>query len=150
MTILQIIGYWDDSEDPMVKVETPNGFPHPRELVEPGWDGGLKKRIVNYLNCAPMHRGSWGHAYCRMDPSRDCEEMGSREMTDGTYIWPEGLKVYVEDYDVRLPAAFLEHMKALDFKVPPVDRFLKAEVDDSFWREWCEEQLGRSFARKAR
>jgi hypothetical protein len=40
-------------------------------------------------------------------------------LTDGTYVWPGDAAYYVRTYNVRLPAAFTEHVSARGFKVPP-------------------------------
>lgn len=44
-------------------------------------------------------------------------------LTDGTYVWPGDLPYYVRTYNVRLPAAFVEHAMAHGFTMPAsVDR----------------------------
>ena len=35
--------------------------------------------------------------------------MGSRDLTDGVWVWPEGLAHYVRDHGVVLPTSFIEH-----------------------------------------
>ena len=40
----------------------------------------------------------------------DKVELGARVLSDGKYAWPEGLDHYVEKHNVRLPAAFVEHV----------------------------------------
>jgi hypothetical protein len=45
--------------------------------------------------------------------------MGSRDLTDGVWVWPEGLAHYVEEHDVMLPDAFLHTMRANEWKMPP-------------------------------
>lgn len=43
-------------------------------------------------------------------------------LTDGTYVWPGDAAYYVKKYNVRLPAAFVEHALARGFKMAgPVD-----------------------------
>ena len=44
--------------------------------------------------------------------------MGSRDFSDGAWIWPEGLHHYVEIHSVRLPAEFINHIQSRDFQVP--------------------------------
>ena len=42
----------------------------------------------------------------------DNVDMGCRELSDGTYVWPEGLAHYVEEHNVRLPQQFVDHVLA--------------------------------------
>lgn len=37
--------------------------------------------------------------------------MGHRDLTDGVYVWPEGLAHYVKAHAVRLPDDFLAHVR---------------------------------------
>ena len=39
-------------------------------------------------------------------------------LTDGTYVWPGDAAYYVRTYNVRLPAAFTEHVMARGFTMP--------------------------------
>lgn len=70
-----------------------------------------------------------------------CQEtldMGRGELTDGVYMWPEGLAHYLEKHNVRLPQEFVEHV----LKQPELqgqqsivnsgvqDRY---DVDESWW-----------------
>lgn len=44
-------------------------------------------------------------------------------LTDGTYVWPGDAAYYVRKYNVRLPAAFVEHAAAGGFTMPAaIDR----------------------------
>ena len=46
-----------------------------------------------------------GYSECRL-----CgQQNGAGEFTDGTYIWPEGLRHYVSAHSVRLPEEFVTH-----------------------------------------
>lgn len=39
-------------------------------------------------------------------------------LTDGRFVWPGDLAHYVRTYNVRLPAAFVEHIMAGGFAMP--------------------------------
>lgn len=41
-----------------------------------------------------------------------------RILTDGIWEWPSDLAHYVERYHVRIPAAFVAHMRARNWQVP--------------------------------
>jgi hypothetical protein len=35
---------------------------------------------------------------------------GTTELSDGAYVWPEGLSHYVREHKVRLPNEFIQHV----------------------------------------
>ncbi len=39
-------------------------------------------------------------------------------LTDGRYAWHEALAYYVENYDIELPPAFVDHVGANSYTVP--------------------------------
>jgi hypothetical protein len=39
-------------------------------------------------------------------------------LTDGEWVWPADLAYYVDRYGVALPAEFVSHMRALDWRPP--------------------------------
>ncbi|MBP0451611.1 hypothetical protein J5Y04_18965 [Kitasatospora sp. RG8] len=82
-------------------------LPNPADLVDPGWEESERYWVADYLNHG-LVAGSWmGASRCRLC---SCSN-GSRDLTDGYYLWPEGLGHYVLDHDVRLPAEFLDHIE---------------------------------------
>ncbi|HEV2369417.1 MAG TPA: hypothetical protein VGR90_06045, partial [Acidimicrobiales bacterium] len=40
-------------------------------------------------------------------------------LTDGSWSWPSDLAYYVDMYDCAVPEAFIDHMSALGWRVPP-------------------------------
>ena len=52
---------------------------------------------------------------------------GSLELTDGTYVWPEGLAHYVEQHGVKLPGEFLEHARHVS------ETYGRARIDETWW-----------------
>jgi hypothetical protein len=77
-----------------------------------------KHQIVAYLNTAPVIVVSPGERDDVFDPENSA---GSASYaTDGTYIWPRVLAYYVDRYDVALPAEFLAHGEAAEWKLPPL------------------------------
>ena len=66
---------------------------------------------------------------------------GDSELTDGVFVWPEGLAHYVAVHDVRLPEEFIERSRSMRFTIPidledNVSR--RREYDIDFWRRWCD------------
>lgn len=100
-------------------------LPNPADLVDPAWEESDRDWVADYLNHGQV-AGSWmGASRCRL-----CSRLnGSRDLTDGYYLWPEGLAHYVVDHAVRLPAEFLKHIERR------LDALDELERDSSWWRQ---------------
>jgi hypothetical protein len=60
--------------------------------------------------------------------------MGSRDFTDGMWIWPEGLAHYVHNHGVTLPDDFVARV----LSGSPTRYAREAEeVDWNYWHDWC-------------
>jgi hypothetical protein len=55
--------------------------------------------------------------------------MGRAELTDGVYVWPEGLAHYLEKHNVRLPKEFVQHV----LSSPAVRVPENYTIDESWW-----------------
>ncbi|BCS31392.1 hypothetical protein TBR22_A05930 [Luteitalea sp. TBR-22] len=129
--VLQLVGYWHAAEG--------DGLPHPQQLVHPRWQWRRRRRILRYLGSGVTALQYRGFSYCRFG----CGGLkGTRDFTDGTWVWPEGLSHYVRWHGVSLPEAFVAHMAAHDFTVPIDDlsRHHSMPVSDDLWREWAHRQ----------
>ncbi len=128
---IQIIGYWAASlyDELLLPQELP--------LCS---DTTTLAAVVRYLRGGSWHETYRGYSWCRFDCGVPHEEMGSREFTDGTWVWPEGLVHYVEVHRVPLPDAFTQ--KALGLSVAPP----RADLTDSlsFWKTWCQGQRSQA------
>jgi hypothetical protein len=129
--MLKIVGYW-------FREDGGEGLPDPQRLVDKSWEVKDRKRIVGYLKSGVRLRECLGFSYCRFPGGPPSEKMGNADLTDGVWLWPEGLWVYVFRYSVRLPEVFVSHMRTREFVVGAVDvRAAIGDVIDSvFWREW--------------
>ncbi|MCH7869688.1 MAG: hypothetical protein IH881_18490 [Myxococcales bacterium] len=63
--------------------------------------------------------------------------MGCAELSDGVWIWPEGLAHYVACRELVLPNEFVEHARAHGFQAPVPVFEDDAEGDFNFWLQWC-------------
>lgn len=98
------IGFWRDTQS----VLDWSGLPDPRERVDPNWSLGEREAIAAYLDSGKTFESWMGMSYCRFD----CGVFltGNRDLTDGTYVWPEDLSHYIRVHSVRLPKEFLDHV----------------------------------------
>ncbi|HET9622283.1 MAG TPA: hypothetical protein VFP84_13010 [Kofleriaceae bacterium] len=96
---LRLVGYWSGPNAEHL------GFPDPQRLVDDDWQAEHRERIAAYLDAGTQAVSYMGFSYCRFG---DCEHpdhcmLGTRELGDGTWLWPEGLSHYVRDHHVRIP-----------------------------------------------
>lgn len=135
---LPMIGLWhsdfNSSRDPL-------GFPHPELLMDPDWEKKRRRRIVNYLRHGDTLMRWEGYSFCRFKECRyrKRERLGSRDLTDGRWVWPEGLWHYVADHHVRLPDEFVANAADQDFVVPKIAQSAPVSISLEFWLQWVAE-----------
>jgi len=141
---LRLLGYWNSSQ--FYDITSCVGWVFPQQLCDPGWKPALRSQLVAYLRGGAEWSGSLGSSSCRFD---GCDGgTGSRDLTDGTWIWPEGLAHYVASHDVYLPDAFVETAQASGFTVPAsAARAHRTGTDGAFWLEWAASQVPPPSAR---
>lgn len=122
------IGYWrGDGSDTWADV---NAF------VDSSWDSAVRQRVIAHLNQGLVRRAYLGKSVCRI-----CNKPnGSAELTDGTFVWPEGLAHYLEVHGVRLPERFVTHIGVLR------ESLEDAGIDDVWWSDatpdWSGQEIG--------
>jgi len=98
---LKAIGYWHSESEP--------GLPIPRPSpASPSLDRRDRKRVMKHLTSGLEWMSWMGFSYCRICGQND-QRMGCRDLTDGAWVWPEGLRHYVDQHELDLPPAFVEH-----------------------------------------
>lgn len=117
--LLQRVGYWG---------EAGSGLPAPSSLVDEAWDAAERRLVAEHLGRGFVARAYLGYSACRICGAQN----GSLELTDGAFVWPEGLEHYVTAHAVRLPDAFVEHVHSF------TDEIESADVDETWWRSLYE------------
>jgi hypothetical protein len=123
---MKIIGYW-------IRSLLDSEYPPPQELVSV-YGVADKSAIAEYLDSGREFADYRGVSWCRFG----CDfPMGSRELTDGQWLWPEGLSHYVRDHDVRLPDEFVActSPRYSSFQREAYDQI--GGPDDAYWIAWC-------------
>ena len=121
---MQSIGCWSWSADPT-------------RLVDPSWAAGEREALANYLRAGRTYAAYFGFSFCRFQCG--IPNNGSRDLTDGTWLWPEGLSHYVLVHKIALPDEFLAHARMNGFTIPPttsesLDAHDKSEIiSDEVW-----------------
>lgn len=122
------LGYWLGDEAP--------GWPDVRSFIDPGWDVDERAEVALYLRQGSVAARYMGFSFCRI-----CgENVGALELSDGTFLWPQGLAHYVSEHSVRMPHRFVQHMNERRNELE------EAAVDDRWWRGlsgWSDEVGGQ-------
>jgi hypothetical protein len=120
------IGYWHSIFEPE--------YPDPAWFVDANWNVTEKQMVITHLlQSRPL--ADWtGQSWCRFQ----CGEMqlGSKDLTDGVYLFPEGLVHYVLMHQVRLPEAFVQHVQ----QYKPVEIDFGLEQCDINYEWWISQQ----------
>ncbi|WP_251044132.1 hypothetical protein [Arthrobacter sp. ISL-48] len=114
---LILIGYWDGPQ-------TGRSWPSPEQFVDASWDTEERDFVAYYLQMGLITRSYMGFSRCRF-----CgKENGNLELSDGHFVWPDGLAHYVVEHAVRLPDRFVRHAFA------KIDGLESAARDLEWWR----------------
>lgn len=142
---LKCVGYW--STDSNALINTPDLLPDPADLasyvssyvcpLEPD-----ENKVMNYLGSGVTFVHWRGLSWCRICNN---EFNGSKCLTDGTWIWPEGLSHYISEHSLQLPGEFVEHMKSNEWTIPISSisrpRNVSECYDFSFWLKWSRQAM---------
>jgi hypothetical protein len=98
---LTAIGYWHSIFEPE--------YPDPAKFIDLQWNVAEKITVIEHISQARVIADWTGQSWCRFR----CGEMqlGSQDVTDGIYIFPEGLVHYLQHHHVRLPEEFIRHVR---------------------------------------
>jgi hypothetical protein len=95
------IGLWHSHLEP--------DQPKPTDFVDEEWDKAEKQVVINRLKSGyALPYPYAGKSWCRFNCGET--EMGNHDMSDGIFLWPEGLLHYILHHAVRLPANVVEQM----------------------------------------
>ena len=128
---LKSIGFWrDDDSDVLI---------HPKELVGE-YINDDKEKLSRYLDTGIIVNSYFGFSHCRFICDESETNMGASDLTDGIWMWPEGLSHYVRVHDVVLPSEFLDQVKKNNWVIPAsldTSQVEDAKVDGTFWNDYC-------------
>ena len=105
MTRPKEVGFWSDPDDGV-----PGDLPNPIDLVDETWDPDERDVVTRYLRSGGDYMMLKGYSSCRFRCGIPDSEMGSKTLTDGEYVWPEGLPHYLEVHHVKPPREFIDHV----------------------------------------
>lgn len=113
---LRRVGFWCSHEEP--------GLPDPRDHIDSSWSVAERDRTLRYLDSAPYEATVYmGWSECRLCGAAN----GTRDLTDGTFVFPEGFAHYLRDHCVRPSEGFLTHLRGAQYELPSLSEY---RVDD--------------------
>lgn len=128
-TFPKSIGFWRSGYQPYL--------PDPQDFTDWSKPAEERARLVAYLDKGVKYFQYLGHSYCRFKCGIPDGQMGTADMTDGVYVWPEGLSHYIEQHGVWLPQEFIDH-SILNTKTDygSLDLRKLGFGDDTWWRNF--------------
>ena len=98
------VGYW---REPGLAAMLLSDLPLAQDFVDPSWDSAPERPVVlAYLRNGRVHEQWMGWSDCRI-----CgKENGTQCLTDGVFVWPEGLAHYVEAHSLRPDQSLVAHV----------------------------------------
>lgn len=81
--------------------------------------------MADYLERDFVVRACMGYSPCRLC---DLTTNGNLELSDGVYVWPQGLAHYLTARHVRPPGPFVSHVLAM------AETYETTGRDESWWR----------------
>jgi hypothetical protein len=135
---LRVLGYWKGPYED-------KRLPDPRTLVASHWDEETRDRVVQYLRSGRLFSTELGYSWCRFKCGISDEKMGSREYTDGIWVWPEGLVHYLINHNIQLPDEFVEYAKSCHWSMPTTTPQLTETTvpDMEGWIKWAHQHKKR-------
>jgi hypothetical protein len=94
------VGFWRQRPDRGA------GNPWPGDMVDPSWDATVRDAVVAHLQAGKVCAMWLGVAFCRLCGAR----LGTCDLTDGVYVWPQKLDHYLTSHQVKLPDDFIAHV----------------------------------------
>jgi hypothetical protein len=131
---MPIIGYWITSLGD-------EQFLAPQEVAGK-LDSEIIEKVVAYLRDGKLYAQYRGISWCRFVHRCSERHVGSSELTDGYWIWPEGLIHYVQVHKVALPEEFLaDALNETTIRRKGSD----PDPDLGFWLNWCNQNQNPAF-----
>jgi len=96
-----------------------------------------RELLAAYLDSGQVYEKYRGYSSCRFGCGIDHSLMGANDLTDGKWVWPEGLSHYIRVHSVLLPQEFISWVTDRS-PIPPAS---SEKHDFEFWISW-------GFARK--
>ncbi len=129
---LEALGYWFNES-------APSALPRPQRLIG-RWPARQRSQVARYLRAGSVFESYRAGTFCRFACDIPARVLGRRDLTDGVWVWPEGLAHYVEAHSVRLPDRFARHVARAKLPEPIVIAEREGTIDETSWLAWGRDQ----------
>lgn len=144
---LKLLGYWADLPEWRLAFAGDNSepaWPDVRRAVQPGWCQNEREKLLTYLQAGYIFCTYCGYSSCRFKCCHTYSLLGTAELTDGEWVWPDGLVHYIDRHSVALPEEFLQSIRARQWTLPPLEEVL--ELVPKMKLNYCgEDEYGKLF-----
>lgn len=109
---IQSVGEWNSLMGLMGVFLKPmaKDLPSPQDFVDPTWDLAERDLVIQYLRRGRALEHYKGYSNCRFKCGIKDSDMGDADLTDGTFVWPEGFAHYLQVHNVRPDERFIDHV----------------------------------------
>jgi len=122
----KLLGYWAYLPESASAQHNPMpAWPDVRRAVQPGWCQSERVKLLNYLRAGYLYCAYCGYSSCRFNCRHTYSFLGTAELTDGEWVWPDGLIHYIDRHGVALPEEFMQSLRARQWTIPPLDEVLE-------------------------
>ncbi|MFF3890331.1 hypothetical protein [Streptomyces sp. NPDC001914] len=135
--MLGLLGFYDE-------LDTPSGQPNGsirdalRSVGEPD-----EADLVAYLDAGHVLIDVMEAGHDVITGSTHRHSLGcSSLVTDGTWLWRQDFPHYLETHHVSLPQTFLEHVRSLNYRMPPDAHHHRRAVRSALRRDHAPGRLG--------
>lgn len=120
---LRAIGFWRPIDG--IRDEESDRLPDVSCCVDETWCTETRQLVADYLSQGFVLGYSMGYSACRFCRKQN----GSVTLTDGFFLWPEGLAHYLLEHGVRLPIEVEREI------LKRIDEIEGAAMDMEWWIE---------------
>ena len=145
--MLRAIGYWrEEWRSPGTDVWRAS----PQVILARLGAQAPQPQLASYLRSGHEFEVSRGWSHCRFKCGVADSMMGHADLTDGIWVWPQGLVHYVDAHQLALPKEFVDHVAGHKGVVPRLPAEIRAmthaqkrtSMDPVFWNAWYREVAG--------
>ena len=105
------VGFWKEGN---LLSDLLSDYPDPHDFVDPDWAPGERKIVIAYLDAGRRDAQYMGYSWCRFRCGARGTAMGTADLSDGVYVWPEGFAHYLRAHQVRPPQEFVRYVLGLE------------------------------------
>jgi len=84
-----------------------------------------REGMISYLESGFKIIDWFGYSFCRFNCGTSGMEMGVYDVTDGEWVWPQGLIHYIDKHNIDLPVEFISKVKSENYSMNISDAMMR-------------------------